>query len=82
MPRFISRGSATRVDDFAEFQKIIAKPEGMDIEPLALPSAEFKDLVRKAFAVIVSGVRRLSGNVIVRKGMVRSDQEAAAMPPH
>jgi hypothetical protein len=37
---------------FAEFQKIIAKPEDMDIEPLALPSAESKDLVRKAFAVI------------------------------
>jgi L-fucose mutarotase len=56
---------------FAEFSKIIAKREGEKFKLASLERFKFYERARGAFALIVSGERRLYGNIILKKGIVR-----------
>ena len=72
--RMIANGSPENdMPIFGSFRTVISRHEGPGLELFALPSADFKDRVRNAFAVIVTGERRLYGNVIVRKGVVHAE---------
>ena len=56
---------------FAEFRAIIAKHEGKPFELGALERFAFYERARKAFAIVATGERRLYGNVLLKKGIVR-----------
>jgi L-fucose mutarotase len=59
---------------FAEFEAVIARREpGIRLMPIA--GDAFYERVRSAYAVIASGERRLYGNIIVRKGVIASEQD-------
>jgi L-fucose mutarotase len=53
----------------AEFTEILRGAGGAP--PAALPRHEFYAAARTAFAVVATGERRLYGNIIVTKGIVR-----------
>jgi L-fucose mutarotase len=55
---------------FGEFRKIIDNREGEGIELSAIDPSDFKTRVQKAYAVIVTGERRLFANIIVKKGVI------------
>jgi len=55
---------------FGEFQAIIARREAEGIDISAIDPAEFKARAQKAYAIIVTGERRLYANIIVRKGVI------------
>lgn len=54
-----------------EFEAIVAAREGRHVVPIM--GAAFYDRVRSAFALVATGERRLYGNLILRKGVVRPD---------
>ena len=55
---------------FADFTGVIARHEpGFALVPISGPP--FYDRVRACYAIIASGERRLYGNIILRKGVVR-----------
>lgn len=58
---------------FDEFRKVIARREGERFGLAALERFAFYEKARGAYAVIVSGERRLYGNIILKKGIVRPD---------
>jgi L-fucose mutarotase len=57
---------------YAEFEASVEKGEGRKIALAGIEPAEFYGRAEKAFAVISSGERRLYGNIILRKGVVRA----------
>jgi L-fucose mutarotase len=64
---------AAEVPIFDEFREIIARREGPQFRLASLERFAFYEKTRGAFAVVVSGERRLYGNVILKKGVVRPD---------
>lgn len=58
---------------FAEFRDVIARREGPRFGLASLERFAFYEKARGAYAIIVSGERRLYGNVILKKGIVRPD---------
>jgi L-fucose mutarotase len=56
---------------FAEFRSTIARREGSRFTLSGLERFAFYDRARAAFAVIATGERRLYGNVLLRKGVIR-----------
>ena len=58
---------------FDEFRAVIAAREGSRFALASLERFAFYEKARGAFAIIVSGERRLYGNVILKKGIVRPD---------
>ncbi|MDI4664806.1 transporter [Xanthobacter autotrophicus] len=61
---------------FSEFEAAIAAREpGFSLVPIAGQS--FYDRVRAAYAIVASGERRLYGNIILRKGVIRPEGDAA-----
>ena len=61
---------------FSEFEAAIAAREpGFSLVPIAGPG--FYDRVRAAYAIVASGERRLYGNIILRKGVIRPEGDAA-----
>jgi L-fucose mutarotase len=58
---------------FAEFRDIIARREGPKFKLASLERFKFYQRASQAFAVIASGERRLYGNIILKKGIVRPD---------
>jgi L-fucose mutarotase len=58
---------------FDEFRAVIAAREGSRFSLASLERFAFYEKARGAFAIIVSGERRLYGNVILKKGIVRPD---------
>ena len=57
----------------AEVHQIAKEAEGRDVDMEALERFAFYEKARSAFAIIVSGERRLYGNLILKKGIVRPD---------
>ncbi|WP_294644837.1 RbsD/FucU domain-containing protein [uncultured Aureimonas sp.] len=53
------------------FQASADKAEGRSITIAEIDPAEFVERTRRAYAVIASGERRLYGNVLLRKGVLR-----------
>ncbi|MBC2885865.1 ribose ABC transporter [Ochrobactrum sp. CM-21-5] len=57
---------------FAEFEAVIEKAEGRRIPVDPIERFAFYERARGAFAIIRSGERRLYGNIIFKKGVIRS----------
>jgi L-fucose mutarotase len=58
---------------FEEFRAIIAKREGAKFKLASLERFAFYERARGCFAVVATGERRLYGNIILKKGIVRPD---------
>jgi len=58
---------------FTEFREIIARREGPKFKLASLERFKFYERASQAFAVVASGERRLYGNIILKKGIVRPD---------
>jgi len=58
---------------FAEFRDIIAKREGAKFKLATLERFKFYERARDSFAIVATGERRLYGNVILKKGIIRPD---------
>ncbi len=58
---------------FAEFRSVIAKREGPQFKLAEMERFAFYDRVKQGFAIVKTSERRLYGNVILKKGVVRPD---------
>jgi L-fucose mutarotase len=58
---------------FEEFRAIIAKREGAKFKLASLERFAFYERARECFAVVATGERRLYGNIILKKGIVRPE---------
>jgi L-fucose mutarotase len=56
---------------YAEFAACVEKGEGRTITLAGIEPSDFYQRATNAFAVIASGERRLYGNILLRKGVVR-----------
>ncbi|APY14561.1 ribose ABC transporter [Brucella sp. 10RB9214] len=57
---------------FKEFEAVIEKAEGRKIPVEPIERFAFYDRARGAFAIIRTGEKRLYGNIIFKKGVIRS----------
>lgn len=58
---------------FAEFRAVIAKREGAKFTLASLERFAFYEKAKSAFAIVSTSERRLYGNIILKKGIVRPD---------
>jgi L-fucose mutarotase len=56
---------------FAEFRTLLLAHAGPDVRLAALERRAFYARAAKAFAVVATGERRLYGNILLKKGVVR-----------
>ena len=56
---------------FAEFRETIARREGARFKLASLERFAFYGRARECFALVATGERRLYGNVILKKGVIR-----------
>ena len=57
----------------AEYQRVLNTDAGASVRIGHLDRFDFYDRVADCFAVVATGERRLYGNIIVKKGVVRSE---------
>ncbi|HZH10367.1 MAG TPA: RbsD/FucU family protein [Microvirga sp.] len=58
---------------FDEFRAIITRHEGAGFRLAALERFAFYDRAKAAYSIVSTGEARLYGNIILKKGVVRSD---------
>ena len=58
---------------FAEFRSVIGAREGKKFKLAALERFEFYARAKQSFAIVATGERRLYGNIILKKGIIRPD---------
>ncbi len=58
---------------FGEFRKVIAAREGAKFKLASLERFAFYARANSCFAVVATGERRLYGNIILKKGIVRPE---------
>jgi len=58
---------------FDEFRAVIAHHEGTDFDLAALERFAFYERAKAAYAIVSTGETRLYGNIILKKGVVRSE---------
>jgi L-fucose mutarotase len=58
---------------FAEFRDVVAKREGAAFKLAVMERFKFYERARQSFAIVATGERRLYGNIIVKKGIIRPD---------
>jgi L-fucose mutarotase len=58
---------------FAEFRAVIAKREGAKFTLASLERFAFYEKAKSCFAILSTSERRLYGNIILKKGIVRPD---------
>ena len=58
---------------FKEFRGVISKREGEKFKLAMLERFTFYERARSSFAVVATGERRLYGNIILKKGIIRPD---------
>ena len=69
--RMIVEGNPeTNLPIFDEFREIMVRQDGEGHDLEAVNPDDFKARVRNAYAVVITGERRLYGSLIVRKGVV------------
>jgi len=56
---------------FNEFRAIIARHEGSNLRLASLERFAFYEQAKAAYAIVSTGERRLYGNIILKKGVVR-----------
>ncbi|WP_423822293.1 RbsD/FucU domain-containing protein [Salinisphaera sp. SPP-AMP-43] len=61
-----------RPDLYTEFDTLLARAEGRPIDIELIDRFAFYDRTRQAYAVVATGERRLYGNLILKKGVLRS----------
>ena len=72
--RMIAEGDTTKIlPVFEDYSASLAKTQGKTVELTAVDPDEFKDRVRAAHTVVVTGERRFYGSVILRKGVIAPD---------
>ncbi len=64
---------AAEMPIFDEFRAVIAAREGSRFGLASLERFAFYEKARNAYAIVVSGERRLYGNIILKKGIVRPE---------
>ena len=57
-----------------EFQSLIDSAEGKPIQITEMDRFAFYERARNAYAIIATGERRLYGNIILVKGVVRPEE--------
>ncbi|WP_337270177.1 RbsD/FucU family protein [Oryzifoliimicrobium ureilyticus] len=57
---------------YAEFEASVEKGDGRKLSLKGIAPPEFSERAANAYAIIASGERRLYGNILLRKGVVRS----------
>ncbi|GAB4064048.1 transporter [Ancylobacter sonchi] len=72
-----AHGDCGRLEEvFVEFTRIIDRREpGFQLVPIS--GEPFYDRIRAAYAIVASGERRLYGNIILRKGVIRPEEATA-----
>ncbi|MBX5230408.1 transport protein RbsD/FucU [Rhizobium sp. NLR9b] len=69
--RMIAEGDAAKIlPVFEDYSAGLEKAQGRAVELTAVEPDEFKDRVRAAHTVVVTGERRFYGSVILRKGVI------------
>ncbi|NTA84110.1 transport protein RbsD/FucU [Agrobacterium tumefaciens] len=69
--RMIAEGDAAKIlPVFEDYSAGLEKTQGKAVELTAVEPDEFKDRVRAAHTVVVTGERRFYGSVILRKGVI------------
>ena len=58
---------------FDEFRGVIARREGEKFKLAALERFKFYERASECFAIVATGERRLYGNIILKKGIIRPD---------
>jgi L-fucose mutarotase len=58
---------------FEEFRAIIARHEGLNFRLAALERFAFYERAKVAYAIVSTGETRLYGNIILKKGVVRTE---------
>jgi len=58
---------------FEEFRGVIAQREGARFKLATLERFKFYEQARESFAIVATGERRLYGNIILKKGIIRPD---------
>ena len=61
----------------AEYQQVLNADAGTDVHIGEMGRFDFYDRVADCFAVIATGERRLYGNIIIKKGVIRSSDRDA-----
>lgn len=57
---------------YTEFDQLLATAEGREIPIELIDRFDFYDRTKQAYAVIATGERRLYGNIILKKGVLRA----------
>jgi L-fucose mutarotase len=69
--RMIAQGDPElRLPIFAEFESIVSRHLGSQVDLKAITPDAFKQRAGEGFAIVLSGDRRLYGNIILKKGVV------------
>jgi L-fucose mutarotase len=58
---------------FGEFREILRRREGERFTLASLERFAFYDRAEAAYAIVATGERRLYGNIILKKGVVRPE---------
>lgn len=58
---------------FDEFRALLLKHEGPKFQLASIERFKFYDRANKAYAMVATGERRLYGNIILKKGVIRPD---------
>jgi L-fucose mutarotase len=69
----VSGDPAAEQPIFGEFRAVIARREGPQFTLGQLERFAFYERARHAFAIIATGERRLYGNVLLKKGVIRPE---------
>jgi L-fucose mutarotase len=69
----VSGDPAAEQPIFGEFRAVIARREGAQFTLGQLERFAFYERARHAFAIIATGERRLYGNVLLKKGVIRPE---------
>jgi L-fucose mutarotase len=56
---------------FEEFRELIASHEGATFKLHSMERQAFYERARRCFAIVATGERRLYGNIILKKGVIR-----------
>lgn len=71
-PVAVMQAPGERPAIYDEFAGLIAAAEGSDIGCESLEPSAFVERARRAHAIVSTGERRLYGNIILRKGVLRA----------
>ena len=70
-PTAVMAAPGDRPAIYDEFDTLLAHAEGRTVGVETIDRFEFYDRTRAAFAVVATGERRLYGNIILKKGVIR-----------